>query len=741
MVKYYFKKSYQDKTGSKPSGLKKPSIISNIKKCFLSRFLLKAFLSFLTCIILIAVFLFFLLPGFMPSGKSANTVPEATAGSAGALIQKNLFAQEASFSDHAQNYDYILVIDESGSMRKNDPYNMRIDAAKLFVYLAEVLNKGNRVLVSGFGAETNIYLPLTYVQANEKEISAAISKIKSNQGLTDMKGALERIKNLLDERQEKKKTVVIFLTDGSLTISDIPPQKSEKETMDRDTTRTTQSQQDSGDSPRDSTQSQDDKTDQVLKGEEDYLTSYKKALLDLCYEYKKSGIVINPIAFTSEAEIEILEKMASITGGVCYKPQKATDLKEPFIDILKDLSKRFIKIENQEKQGKLSGIIDVKDYIKELVVISLKNNFNRSPSVALKDPSGASASYDEVIKEDILNIVKINSPAEGSWSYAVDGDGIFVYDIVDYILNEPKFLFYTSGATVPLKATIQEGQDKHYTNNIDDFTLNALISFHGSSQAENIELKIIQNDENNEDSQSILSGSFIAKESGGHYDIAFVMTHLSTDSASIRNASIDIYDFPLKISVVEPSESSYIIGQEIKIVLNAQIDSKSSDAPDDGVYLMTFNVYGLQGIIARDIMLLDNGIGADEKAGDNLYSGSYSNTSVKDIHRIEFFISDIGQASEMTEEVSTGLFAEFELTEEKEPQTTAETEEKLPTETSVSTFAVETIEKVNGDKTKELGWLEKLPFYIYIIAAAVVIIVLIVLIIYFTVIKPRKRKS
>ena len=51
----------------------------------------------------------------------------------------------------SEKYDYVLVIDESGSMRTNDPSNMRVDAARLFIYLNEMLSKGNRVLLAGFG--------------------------------------------------------------------------------------------------------------------------------------------------------------------------------------------------------------------------------------------------------------------------------------------------------------------------------------------------------------------------------------------------------------------------------------------------------------------------------------------------------------------------------------------------------------------------------------------------------------
>ena len=68
-----------------------------------------------------------------------------------------VWAMENNFSSNDTAFDFILVVDESGSMKQNDPENKRIDAAKLFVELNEILTKGNRVSVIGFGEQTNIY--------------------------------------------------------------------------------------------------------------------------------------------------------------------------------------------------------------------------------------------------------------------------------------------------------------------------------------------------------------------------------------------------------------------------------------------------------------------------------------------------------------------------------------------------------------------------------------------------------
>ena len=84
------------------------------------------------------------------------------------------------------------------------------------------------------------------ISGNEKSISAAISKIKSDQDITDMKGALAKIKLILDSRETKNKTVVIFLTDGSLTVDDIPAPAQDEQKPPRETTAETTAQDDPG---------------------------------------------------------------------------------------------------------------------------------------------------------------------------------------------------------------------------------------------------------------------------------------------------------------------------------------------------------------------------------------------------------------------------------------------------------------------------------------------------------------
>ncbi len=120
----------------------------------------------LFCIILVLILAFPALSFADNPGTKPGSSPEENPGREPGV---NSLTDNTANPGPSAEYDYILVIDESGSMKRNDPAEVRKDAAKLFTYLAEVLNPGNRVLVAGFGEKTNIYLPLTEVEGNEEK--------------------------------------------------------------------------------------------------------------------------------------------------------------------------------------------------------------------------------------------------------------------------------------------------------------------------------------------------------------------------------------------------------------------------------------------------------------------------------------------------------------------------------------------------------------------------------------------
>lgn len=580
-----------------------------------------------------------------------------------------LFGEE-SFKDIDTGYDYILVIDESGSMKKNDPQDLRKDAAKLFVYLAEAMNKGNRVLISGFGEVTNIYAPLTDISGNEKYISEAIDKIKSDQDLTDMKGALEKIKQMLDTRIDKKKTVVIFLTDGSLTLDDIPPEKikdKDKKPSREKPGRPKSPDEINKDVRGDKYNSLGGKNDGreinaystgTLKETDNYLENYKKELINLCYKYADEGIIIHPIAFTKETDIKILEQMAYITGGVCWKPEKAADLRTSFIEILKNITNRFIKIEEQIQAGSLKGKFTVYKYIKELIVIGLKSDYQNVPQIKLTDSSGSEAQYDEYVEENIFKIAKVKAPAEGEWNYEINGDGIFAYDILNALAKEPQYSTYTADAQIPLKIDISEILNQSGPDIIGDFKVSAKIEDPEGRITESTDFIDDGAGSDNKASDGIFTGKYGISGLSGYYTVTFLITNMPTGAISSKSLNFEAVKFPVSVKVIEPSKDYYALDSEIRIAASLEPNGESGKSFELKNYELTIDISDLQGKIVRNLALLDNGKGADEQAGDGIYSASFSNTSSESIYNIDYFIRDI---TKMDIPACTGLSSVFEL--------------------------------------------------------------------------------
>ncbi len=621
-----------------------------------SHYFFPAFIAFMVSMIFLPQMIF-------ASAPSAQNLYDD--GSEGGGLPHHYFAEAAL----SVKYDYILIIDESGSMKRNDPAGARKDAAKLFTFLSETLNPGNRVMVAGFGEKTNIYLPLTEIQGNEKAISSAIGQIQSNQDLTDMKGALTDIRSILESRKEKNKTVVIFLTDGSLTLADIPSEEEEAGKPKRDKT-IREEEDDSGraapDTTDESAESNNSTVNQTAENEYKdsttenlpYLDQYKADLKELCYKYRSDGIVIYPIAFTNEADISILDEIASITRGVCYKAEEARDLSFSFIEILKSITSRFIKIIKTTEDPVLSGEIEIGKYVKEMVAISLENNLSSIPKVELNSPSGEKPDYDSIIDEGVFRIVKVKSPDEGNWKYSISGDAVFVYEMVFSGILQPAYPLYLWGAPILLQTDLSGLIESGYQDSINDFRVSAAVKGPDGTETEGISLADNGKEPDVKSQDGIFSGIFSETGKKGFYKISFNINNEPTGSSASRNITVEMIELPVKITYMEPAGNFYITGKPLTVEVSMEKEPSYNGAFDINNYKLTFNATGPDNVEAKDMVLLDNGSASDKKAGDGIYSASFLNTAKEGKYYLEFFIRD---AAEMTIPAFTGKKVEFEI--------------------------------------------------------------------------------
>ena len=179
--------------------------------------------------------------------------------------------------------DIVLMIDNSGSMRGNDPNFLTKKAVARFV---ENLSGDIQVAVLIFDHDINMTLPLTIVnQTTKNTILSSTEKIDFKGLFTRIPSAMERaIYELkMNGRNDSQKTI-IFITDGIVNTGD--------KTRDTDKTR--------------------------------WLRE------NLSEDATRAGIKIFGIAFTDQADFELIQYLAQKTKGEYFRVFVAKDIQDIF---------------------------------------------------------------------------------------------------------------------------------------------------------------------------------------------------------------------------------------------------------------------------------------------------------------------------------------------------------------------------------------------------------------------------
>ena len=109
--------------------------------------------------------------------------------------------------------DYIIVIDNSGSMMDSDPQRERFPAVESFL---NELDESNQVSIILFSDQTQMPLPLTAVDDNLRaSIAETLSELQPNGG-TDIQRALYEAQAVVTD--PSRKTMVILLSDGESRV-------------------------------------------------------------------------------------------------------------------------------------------------------------------------------------------------------------------------------------------------------------------------------------------------------------------------------------------------------------------------------------------------------------------------------------------------------------------------------------------------------------------------------------------
>jgi len=532
-------------------------------------------------------------------------------------IPGTMEADDAGFISGGIPIDLILVIDESGSMKTNDPYDLRVDAARLFIELNQILTEGNRVSVAGFGEATNIYIEPAEVAMNKQEIMEALSSIKSNQKYTDMKAVLEEVKSMLDDRIKKNYAVVIFLTDGDLGIDDIPiPEGIKKESTSGGEKPEPPSRDTGGQEEGTREEDEDTTPDEDGAGEklDQYLEEYKEELFRLCHEYGEDGIKIFPIAFTGQANTDVLQEIADITGSRMWVSQTAADVRNVYLDIFKYITSTFISVVPQEGEERLTGDVELSSYIRKAAAVAVSNENTSDPYIELVPPSPAAHEKIAEIDGATYSIRVVESPGKGRWRYNVSGDLVLALDAADIILADPLKALYYLDSEVPLVVQLSYG-DAEDGADYSDFQISCTIEYPEGSSSAIIDLLDDGTGIDGEKDDGVFSSVFQDTALPGEYIIEFTIRHLPTGSSSLKKTVFAVTDYqPVKKELYLKVENSIITGTPVN--LEANLEDFSAGA-------FSYKITGPSGDTSGGLLSDDGASGDfDDVRGDGIYSSS-----------------------------------------------------------------------------------------------------------------------
>ena len=225
-------------------------------------------------------------------GSAFAQAPEAGSGTTADTGEQPAIDVFSDISSSSIAKDVILVLDNSGSMKKNDPNFLTAKAVTEFISGQDT---STRIGIIIFDQNVNLEVPLTQISMETREkVLESLKKINYKGLFTDSPSAIERaIYELKNNGREDAQKLIIFMTDGIV---------------------------DTG------------------KPEVDLQRS-KWLSESLAADAADNGIRIFGIAFTEQADFQLIQSLSQKTKGEYYRALQAEDLHKVFSQINEIINK------------------------------------------------------------------------------------------------------------------------------------------------------------------------------------------------------------------------------------------------------------------------------------------------------------------------------------------------------------------------------------------------------------------
>ncbi|MCP3674777.1 MAG: VWA domain-containing protein [Gammaproteobacteria bacterium] len=268
--------------------------------------------------------------------------------------------------------DVRVLVDISGSMKKNDPDNLRIPAVQL---MSNLLPPDSHAGIWTFGEYVNMLVPIGPVDNQWKKSAVeSVKKINSLGMFTNIGGAMEKASFGWMKPDLSIKRSLILLTDGVVDVSKNPSKNA---------------------------------------------AARRKVLNELLPKYKEAGITIHTIALSGDADEKLLSKMAAETDGWYQKVVNASELQKVFLKIFEQATER-------DSVPLKDNRFSIDDQIEEFSVLIFKNKDSKPTLLEQPDGENYDAGSDSAritwFESAVYDLITVNMPMVGEWRVHAEMD-------------------------------------------------------------------------------------------------------------------------------------------------------------------------------------------------------------------------------------------------------------------------------------------------------------------------------
>lgn len=305
-----------------------------------------------------------------------------------------------------------LLVDISGSMKQNDPHNLRSPALSL---VARMLPDGSRAGVWTFGRMVNALVPLAPVDGAWRERAVSqVGQIRSVALFTNIGGVLEAASTDLKAGASGEGVHFILLTDGMVDISEEP------ETNARERAR---------------------------------------ILSEVLTPIKRSGARLHTIALSRNADTSLMRSLALETGGLFSVAESSETLSRIFLQALDQaVPAEQAPIEN--------NAFSIDASVQEFTVLAFVED--GAPAVKLVDPAGHRYQNGEHppsvrwYQDRGYELITVTAPSNGEWKLEADiQEGSRVTLVTDLTMRvSPLPANFFPGDVLELTAAFYEGEER-----------------------------------------------------------------------------------------------------------------------------------------------------------------------------------------------------------------------------------------------------------------------------------------